>query len=65
MMKQEIIRLNAKSKVIEEEINNTRIDLQEFKKSSVAKERAIRAELGLLKPTEWSVEFPTVDNESN
>jgi hypothetical protein len=65
MMKQEIIRLDAKSKGIEAEIDDTRIDLQEFKRSSIAKERAIRAELGLLKPNEWSVEFPTVDNESN
>jgi uncharacterized membrane protein len=65
MMKQEIIRLDAQSKIIETEIANTRIDLQEFRKSSIAKERAIRSELGLLKPGEWSIEFPTIDNETN
>jgi hypothetical protein len=65
MTKQEIIRLEAKSGEIESDIANIRRELQEFKKSPVAKERAIRSELGLMKPGEWSVEFPIPDNEVN
>ncbi len=65
MMKQEIIRLDAKSNLIAADISSTRIDLQEFRRSNIAKERAIRSELGLLKNGEWSIEFPLVDNESN
>ncbi len=57
LMGQELSRLTLEKTRLEQEHDEIRYELARFRKSSVAKARAIRDELGYLKPDEISIEI--------
>ena len=57
LIRQESERLEATKTQIQSELARTKNEIQQFRKSDVARARAIREELGFLKPGEVSVEL--------
>ena len=57
LLRQESLRLSASAQVLQKEIDVTSSEIRNFRRSQVAKERAIREELGYLKSDELSVEI--------
>lgn len=57
LLRQEASRLEVKAAALQSEVDAVRNETRHFKSSRIAKERAIREELGYLKPDEISVEI--------
>ena len=57
LLKQETNRLQNKISAAEQELNRLNLEQKHFHSSDVAKLRAIREELGLLKSDEIAIEF--------
>ena len=57
LLRQEASRLSVKNHELESQVEAVRSETRHFRASKIAKERAIREELGYLKPDEISVEI--------
>jgi len=57
LIAQETERLSNSEKALKEEVDGVRDEMRHFQNSAIARERAIRAGLGYLKPDEISFEF--------
>ncbi len=64
VMKQEVLRLETDAAEISMQIARLEREIADFRQSTMAQERAIRSELGLLLDHEWSVEFPTLQKDN-
>lgn len=57
LLKQESSRLELKAQALQSEVDAVKSETRRFESSGIARERAVREELGFLKPDEISVEL--------